>query len=174
MSDNAADWNDAAITRIVSLRLAVGLLGERDQAGWWPSSFMSQASNAFLAPVFGERVLHARYQGILEAARRTHDDRIGVGRVFHPFRLPEAIEHRTFEAMRAGDLKSVGAISSPDAAWAALEKLEGEPVDARSGPALVGPADVLERLRWVAEAASLYSAAFRNGLQCFPYFKGAL
>jgi hypothetical protein len=43
--------------RIVRLRLAVGLLGERDQAGWWPSGFMSQASKAFLAPVFGERVL---------------------------------------------------------------------------------------------------------------------
>jgi hypothetical protein len=165
--------NDAAIRQIVSLRLAVGLLGERDQAGWWPSGFMSQASIPFLAPVFGEHVLDAQYQGVVEAARRAHDDRIGVGRVFHPFRLPEAIEHRAFEVIWGGDLEWVGAISSRDAAWAALGELEGEPVDARSGPTLVGTVDILQRPRWIAEVASLYSAAFRNRIQCFPYFKGA-
>jgi hypothetical protein len=37
----------------------------------------------------------------------------------------------------------------------------------------VGTADMLDRIRWVADVASLYSAAFRSGVQCFPYFKVA-
>jgi hypothetical protein len=118
-------------------------------------------------------VLHARYQGVLEAARRLHDDRIGVGRAFHPFRLPETIEHRAFDAMLTGDLELPGAISSPDAARRVLGKLGREQVEVRLGPALVGTADMLEEPGWVAEVASLYSAAFHNGVQCFPYFKGA-
>ena len=74
--------------RIVSLRLAVGFLGERDAAGWWRSGFMSSTSSAFLTPVFGSKVLQARYQGVIESARRVHDEHIGVGRVFPP--LPPA------------------------------------------------------------------------------------
>lgn len=173
MRSGATDRKANAITRIVLLRLAVGLLGERDQAGWWASGFMSQTSSAFLGPVFGTRVLHARYQGVLEAARRVHDDRIGIGRVFHPFRLPETLEHRVFDAAQSGTLDSDVAISSSDAAWATLEKLESKPVEATSGPTLVGTTDVLDGSRWVADVASLYSVAFRTGVQCFPYFTGA-
>ena len=35
-----------------------------------------------------------RQPGVLEAARRVHDEHIGVGRAFHPFRLPEIMEQR--------------------------------------------------------------------------------
>jgi hypothetical protein len=74
--------NEIAILQIASLRLAVGLLGERDAAGWWPSGFMSPTSAAFLAPVFGSRVLQARYQGVLEAAslRRCLETKVDVFR----------------------------------------------------------------------------------------------
>ena len=81
---------------VIVLRLAVGLLGEREQAGWWTSAFTSPASSAFLGPVFGAKVLQARYQGLLEAARRVHDERIGVGRAFraprHGARPPGSYE----------------------------------------------------------------------------------
>jgi hypothetical protein len=132
---------------------------------------MSQTSTAFLAPVFGKRVVQARYDGVVEAARRVHDERIGTGRVFHPFRLPETVEHRIFNAAQFGSIDLAGAISSPDAAWATLRKLERKPVEARSGPALVGTTEMLDGPRWVADVASLYSAAFRAGVPCFPYFK---
>ena len=172
MNSNPADQKVNIITRIALLRLAVGLLGERDQSGWWASGFMSQTSSAFLAPVFGTRVLHARYQGVLEAARRVHDDRIGIGRVFHPFRLPETLEHRVFNAAGSGNLDLADAISSPESAWATLGKLEGKPVEAKSGPTLVGTAEMLDGPSWLADVASLYSVAFRARIQCFPYFKG--
>jgi hypothetical protein len=37
---------------LAKLRAAAGYLGERDQAGWWPSAFLATTSPAFLAPVF--------------------------------------------------------------------------------------------------------------------------
>jgi hypothetical protein len=158
---------------VVALRLAVGLLGEREQAGWWASAFTSPASSAFLGPVFGSKVLQARYQGLLEAARRLHDERIGVGRAFHLFRLPEALEQRLHQvALAAGD--DLGAVvASSDAARNALDSLAGDHAEARPGPTLVGTADALDDLLWVRRVASLYAAAIRGGVQYFPYFSGA-
>src|SRR5271165_1656301 len=100
MNGNSANTNEATVMQIVSLRLAVGLLGERDVAQWWRSGFMSPTSSAFLAPVFGSKVLQAKYQGALAAAQRVHDEHVGVGRAFHPFRLPEIMEQRLFDAVQ--------------------------------------------------------------------------
>jgi hypothetical protein len=163
---------DGLIGRVASLRLAVGLLGERDTAGWWTSGFMSPTSSAFLAPVFGSKVLQARYHGVVQAARRVHDDQIGVGRAFHPFRLPEVMEQRLFDAVQSAGQDLAIVVASADAARAALEGLSGGMAEAKSGPALVAGADVLDGPEWVADAASLYSSALRAGVQCFPYFSG--
>jgi hypothetical protein len=162
--------NDGTFMQIVSLRLAVGLLGEREAAGWWASSFMSPTSTAFLAPAFGSRVLQARYQGVVEAARRLHDERIGVGRAFHPFRLPEVMEQRLFEVVQSAGEEMAGSVDSLDAAEATLERLVGRSTEAKAGPALVGTVDMLDESGWISVAASLYSSAFGAGIQCFPYF----
>ena len=98
MDGISANANELIVVPIHSVRLAVGLLGERDGANWWRSGFMSPTSAAFLTPVFGSRALQARYEGVLESARRVHDDQIGVGRVFHPFRLLDAMEQPLFDA----------------------------------------------------------------------------
>jgi hypothetical protein len=36
------------IETLAKLRFAIGYLGERDQFGWWQSSFFTQGSNALL------------------------------------------------------------------------------------------------------------------------------
>ena len=105
---------DSGIIRLVSLRLAVGLLGERDNAGWWTSGFFTPTSTAFLAPVFGVNTFQARYQGVLEAAKRSHDERIGVGHVFHLFRLPESLEQRLFEAVESFSSELNATVASPE------------------------------------------------------------
>jgi hypothetical protein len=173
MNNNPDNRNKSYFLQIVSLRLAVGFLGERDVAGWWQSGFMSPTSAAFLTPVFGPRVLQARYQGVLEAARRVHDEHIGVGRAFHPFRLPEVTEQRLFDAVQSAGQELTNIILSPDAARTTLQGLASMAPEVKPGPALVGTVDLLEEPGWVAEAASLYSAAFSAGIQCFPYFTGA-
>ncbi|TPL29529.1 BrxE family protein [Mesorhizobium sp. B2-4-8] len=159
-------------TRIISLRLAVGALGERDNAGWWQSGFMSTTSSAFLMPVFGSNSSQARYEGVVEAARRVHDERIGVGHAFHPFRLPENMEQRLFDLVQTKGRDLVDETFSADQARATLERLAEKPVTARSGPALVGAAAMLDEQSWIAAVASLYLAAFSTGVQCFPYFTG--
>jgi len=173
MNGNSANANKVTVMQIVFLRLAVGLLGERDASGWWRSGFMSPTSTAFLTPVFGSKVLQARYQGVLESARRMHDENIGFGRVFHPFRLPEVMEQRFFDAVQSGGQELTYAVSSPAAARATLEGLVGKAAEAKSGPAFLGAADLLNGSSWIAEAASLYASAFDTGIQCFPYFTAA-
>ena len=167
------DENETTVMRIASLRLAVGLLGERDHAGWWASGFLSPTSTAFLAPVFGTNIVQARYQGVLEAAKRVHDERIGVGRVFHLFRLPESLERRLFEAVQSGGADLTEMISSPDAARARLEGFMEIAAAPKTGPTRMSSSEMIETGGWIAEAATLYSAAFGAGVQCFPYFASA-
>ena len=79
------------IEHVASLRTVVGYLGEREQYAWWQCSFFGPGSKTFLAPVFGRTQVLAQAPG---HARRPliHDERIGVGEVYHLFRLPEDME----------------------------------------------------------------------------------
>lgn len=160
---------------VLALRIAVGLLGEKDQFGWWPSGFLAPTSAAFLTPVFGKHSLQAKYQGVVEAARKVHDDRIGVGRVFHLFRLPETMEQRLFESFGAQETQSrlERVAHSPAAAKDWLAALAGEPLESKPGPVLVGGADRLDGNGWGKVLAAKYVSAFNSGIQCFPYFSGA-
>jgi hypothetical protein len=173
MDGISANANELIVMPIVALRLAVGLLGERDAAGWWRSGFMSPTSDAFLTPVFASKILQAKYQSVLESARRVHDEHIGVGRAFHLFRLPEVMEQRLFDPVQSGGQELTNTISSPLAARSTLERLASKAAEAKSGPTLLGTSDRLDKPGWIAEAASLYAAAFAAGVQCFPYFAGA-
>jgi hypothetical protein len=173
MNNGSASSYEASAASVVSLRLSVGYLGERDAAGWWRSGFMSPTALAFLAPVFGAKVVHAQYRGLIESAMRVHDERIGVGRVFHPFRLPEAQEQRVLHALRLGDEQSISAISSRHAAMHRLQALVVRTVDVKPGPTLIGPLEMLEDPSWVAYVAAIYLAAFDSNIQCFPYFSDA-
>ncbi len=73
---------------IAELRVLVGYLGEKPQAGWWSSEFYSPSAAAFLSPIFNRSLFLAQYQGATAAAAKAHDDTIGIGRIFHLFRLP--------------------------------------------------------------------------------------
>lgn len=79
--------NADLISLVMRLRVAVGYLGEKDQNGWWTSSFLSPTSKPFLSPVFPRTFALAQLHGVTAAAAAVHDDRIGVGDVFHLFRL---------------------------------------------------------------------------------------
>ena len=162
------------IKAILTMRFAVGLLGEKEQADWWPSSFMSSTSSAFLLPVFGANIMQARYQGIVEAGKRVHDEKIGIGRVFHLFRLPEAIEQRLLDALSSTDREVATGTLSPEAASEQLSVLAVASTEAKQGPISIGSVDDLGKPDWLTVAARLYAAAFAAGVQCFPYFSQRL
>jgi hypothetical protein len=164
--------NAKLIHQIVALRLAVGLLGEHVQPVWWPSGFLGRHAHAFLNPIFGGNTRMAQYSGVTEAACRVHDERIGVGRVFHLYRVPEAIERLISDAFQEGSLPEdvTRCFESTEAAEYVLSGLARETASAKPGPIRLGGANVIGSLDGVGLLASTYRAAFRAGIQCYPYF----
>lgn len=161
-----------SVADILALRFAVGYLGERGQNDWWPSGFLAATAQPFLRPVFGTAVLGAQYHGACEAARRVHDDRIGIGKVFHLFRLPDTVENDLFERLTASSEKPefAGFFSSVDAAKAKLTEIGGDPAEISPGPRRVGETDAIEESASIAKLAACYLAAFNGEIRCFPYF----
>jgi hypothetical protein len=161
------------IDQTIRLRIAVGCLGELESPPWWPSNFLGPHASAFLSHVFGSRTTVAQYQGVVEAARRAHDEKIGVGRVFHLFRLPEAVERwiaNYLDNRVAGNLKEC--FSSRELAEGILASLTKQDRDVRPGPLRLGAVDALDAPDGIALIAAAYRSAFRAGIQCYPYFTG--
>jgi len=157
-----------AITR---LRIIVGYIGEKAQFDWWPSSFFTPSSAAFLNPVFARTAALAQYHGVKEAARRVHDDHIGVGRVFHLFRLPETLEQSLFEVLQEPAAVTVTheGIGSLATALDALQSFFKTSASVQEGPVQLGTVAELEGDAWLGAAAHCYHAAFTKGVRSYPY-----
>jgi hypothetical protein len=157
---------------ILRLRLAVAFLGEREMAAWWPSSFLSRNARAFMEPVFGNGYKLAQYYGATEAARRVHDDRIGVGRVFHLFRMPEIAERLIFDGLadESASNELGQCIESKSTAEAVLAQLAPSIGRAETGPVRAGGIEMIGKPDAMTMIAAHYQAAFRVQTQCFPYF----
>lgn len=158
------------------IRAAVGYLGERDQRGWWQSGFFSAGNRAFLAPVFGRTQVLAQCAGVTRAAAIVHDERIGVGQVYHLFRCPEDLEQGIHQALQSSDLaRRVGAlVASPEAAIAFLHEEARPAQTAGIGPTRVGDEQNLRDRRGWRTVAAHYVYAFTEGGDVFPYFTGRI
>jgi len=152
--------------------MLVGLLGEKDHSDWWQSNFLSSTSDAFLQPAFPKSTFIAKYHGVVEAARRVHDDRVGTGRIFHLFRLPESLEQLCFDKLSdigvSEGIKS--SIESASSALAELKKYVVEEVQFHEGPIRIGGNSAFKKPTWIPKVASHYDAAFNTGRLCLPYF----
>ena len=175
VAEQSGKMNNAFhLQEIAQLRMIVGFLGEKGQHNWWSSEFFSATAPAFLNPVFGKTTTLAQYHGVKEAARRVHDEHIGVGRVFHLFRLPESIEQALFEMLQEPVMTDAlrRDIESQDAAVAVLQVIVDSSGPLHEGPVQIGVVSDLESTRWLSEAARCYEAAFNAGLRSFPYLVG--
>jgi len=88
------------ILTLLKMRLLVGYLGERSQFSWWPTSFFGDYSLRFLEFVTPKTSFLAQYHGVIEAARRLHDEHLNVGS-YHLFRLPEEVEQDLHAMMKS-------------------------------------------------------------------------
>lgn len=155
----------------LELRLLVGYLGEKSQFAWWPTAFFSPASDQFLAPVFTRTTWLAKYHGATEAARRNHDEHIGVGRVFHLFRLPEEMEHHIHGSLVKGEIViDPTDLATKDAALRRLVEIAEGDVPAGEGPVKVGTTKSMLTLTGVKSLARHYADAFSNDVKTYPYF----
>jgi hypothetical protein len=157
---------------IAELRAIVGYLGEKEQHGWWQSSFFTSGSDAFLSPIFGRTQILAQCNGVTQAATLVHDERIGVGYVYHLFRLPEDMEQGIHQVLHDPDLgRRISSLTANK--QAALEGLRIHSVASDCpgiGPIRVGDVAALRDPQAWRMVAGFYLFSFENGLQIFPYF----
>lgn len=163
------------ITILCETRLLVGFLGEKHQAGWWDSSFLSSASSAFLTPIFPKSMLLAKYNGVCQAASRLHDDSIGLGRHYHLYRLPDSIERLLAQTLQDQGQASELAqnISDRDTALSRLHEYCGGTVDKAEGPIAVGDFADKQLKELLDMSSRYYVQAFENNCQCFPYMRSS-
>jgi hypothetical protein len=158
----------------IQLRLLVGYLGEKNQLGWWATDFLSPVAKAFLEPSFPRTWRVAQYTAATEAARRVHDEHIGVGNVFHLFRLPEELERQLHTHMLAnpGDEKPFASLAARDSAMQALDEFASGTNTSKEGPINIGKLSHIRELDAFRLIARHYRDAFERGSKVFPYFAG--
>ncbi len=158
---------------LFDLRLTVGYLGEKNQCGWWESSFLSPSSKTFLVPVFTKTSLLAQYHGVCQAASRVHDEHIGLGLHYHLYRLPESIEQMTTRQVQPDSQEERVAANFPDqaAALAYLEQFGDTTPDKSEGPIAIGDYSESQMEHLLRRAASHYFKAFTEGYTCLPFFR---
>ena len=160
---------------ISRLRIIVGYLGEREQFGWWSSSFLAEWSPSFLFHAFSRTWPTAQVAGVVQAAALVHDERIGVGRVYHLFRLPESFEQALHQAVLRPEFASTirAQFADHQQALALLEEQRSTAAPDSVGPVLVGPVQKLYDAGAWRIVATHYQRGFESGSQAFPYFSDA-
>jgi hypothetical protein len=164
--------DNSQLQTLAIIRAAVGYLGERDQFAWWQSSFFAPGSRAFVAPVFSRTQVLAQCAGVTRAAALAHDERIGVGSVYHLFRLPENIEqsiHRALQDARLGNrINSV--VTTRDAALNFLQTEAATIEQVDVGPTRIGSTRDIRKSKLWRTVIAQYVLAFGQGTQAYPYF----
>ncbi|HSH83429.1 MAG TPA: BrxE family protein [Herpetosiphonaceae bacterium] len=163
------------LEHVATLRAVVGYLGEREQYGWWQSSFFAPHSAPFLQPVFARTELLARCNGVTRAAALIHDERIGTGNVYHLFRLPEDLERAIHTALLDADAgqRIMRQMASMETAMAFLRQPGQSTNQETIGPTHAGTLHDLRRLDAWSVVAGHYAAGFEQGRAVFPFFAGA-
>lgn len=160
------------LEQLATLRAVVGYLGERDAYGWWQSSFFAPSSGAFLQPIFGRTQFVAQCSGVARAAAVVHDDRIGVGNVYHLFRLPEDVEQALHRILHTQELSQrIGALCASKEASLGYLRSEAVALDSPGvGPTRVGSTNDLRHQEAWRTVAAHYLHACSEGNEVYPYF----
>lgn len=155
---------------IFQLRILVGFLGERTQFAWWSTAFFEPSSRLFLEPVFVKTSTLAQYHGVVEAARRLHDDHLNVGS-YHLFRLPEELEQDIHVLVQAasGEDFYLEAVQSKEAALQSLKRLAQDGASKSQGPIAVGKIKDLMSGDALKTIAGAYWSAFTQNTKTYPY-----
>ena len=161
---------ESYLPTLLQMRMLVGFLGERAQFAWWPSAFYEASSRLFLEPVFSKTSRLAQYHGVLEAARRLHDEHLNVGS-YHLFRLPEEVEqdlHATLQSFVGEELASQ-APKNKEAALHALKRLAATSETSSVGPTAVGGIKDLDSTYTLKAISAAYLWAFMQNAKTYPY-----
>ncbi len=166
---------DNCFKTICETRILVGFLGEKGQAAWWESSFLSSSSKTFLAPIFPNTMAVAQYTGVCQAASIVHDEHIGIGRHYHLYRLPDSIERQLLKCIQDREFaESLSQyLSSQEAAMNRLKELGAKTIKKTEGPIVAGDYSDAKLNDLVSVARSHYIAAIQQGYKSYPYMRCA-
>lgn len=164
---------ESYLSTLLQMRLLIGFLGERAQFGWWPTSFHEALSRRFLEPVFSKTSKLAQYHGVLEAARRLHDEHLSVGS-YHLFRLPEEVEQDLYSIVQSSEGEGLTNVApqSKEAALEALKRLAATGGTSSVGPTAVGNIKDLDSTDTLKAIAAAYFSAFTQNTKTYPYLVG--
>ena len=164
--------DDTQLKQLATIRSVVGFLGEKEQLGWWQSSFFAASSPTFLSPVFAKTQILAQATGVTDAAARVHDERIGVGSVYHLFRLPEDVEQGIHRVLHDPDIcgQLTAYVSKEDAALDFLDSLAERVPEPAVGPIRVGDLTDLRYLDSWHIVVAHYLKASEMASEVYPYF----
>jgi hypothetical protein len=114
----------------------------------------------------------AQYHGVKEAASRVHDEHIGVGKVYHLFRLPENVEQTLFSHLRdQAFMDAVRAqLEDQEQTLESLSTLATSHAACQEGPVLVGAIDEILGGKTLGLLAHHYRSAFVGNTQVYPYY----
>ena len=157
--------------RFAATRIAVAFLGQAGAAGWWNSSFLSANGLAVAQYNFPRAPQYASINATTAAAKRLHDERIGKRRCVHLFRLSLGDEMLIQRALQDLGGRPPGTLpANPEEALRLLETEGGEIISVEAGPVQVGNIADAFTEAGLNELAKHYLAAFRQKIQCLPYF----
>ena len=162
--------NEFTLT-LAKTRLAVAYLGEKQQFGWWTTSFFEQSAIRFLEPVFSRTAHLAQFHGAVEAARQFHDENLSVG-TYHLFRFPEELEQNLHQLAQSGNADFFDPILTQDISLAfRYLKMndESEPINV-SGPVVVGNIADLKSKKSLNQIGKFYHSSFSNNIKALPYW----
>lgn len=162
-----------AIHSICESRMLVGFLGEKHQASWWESSFLSSSSKAFLTPTYPNSSILAQYRGVCQAASLIHDEHIGMGKHYNLYRLPDSIERMLSSYLQDDEsAKTVTKyISTREIVLDRLRALGAQNIEPSDGPVIVGDFSDTDLDKLLSISLSHYKAAFDSGCKTFPYMR---
>jgi hypothetical protein len=149
----------------------VAFLGQAEQSKWWTCAFLTPNGLAFGAYNFPRTSLLAGFLATAEAAKAVHDHRIGKRRCLHLFRLQltdEMAVHRAVTANGGTLLSDI--LQKREATLEILHEEAGELIEVADGPVQVGKLNQALSEAGLNEMAKHYFAAFRNDVQCLPFF----
>ncbi len=157
---------------LLHLRIIVLALGESTHAGWWKSQFLSPVGQRFLNQLYPRSEFAAAVRSAIRAAKPVHDSSIGLGGVFHLFRLPQDVERHLSQTLLAKDSNLQTEITpwlaQQDNLLDALNRL-GQPPLKRvlNGPQRMGSPRDIRSGTWIESVAAAYCAAFRAGSRVY-------
>ena len=140
------------LDQLFTLRKSVSFLGEKENFSWWQTNILNSVGLKFMQTNYPRTAHNAALEAVGLAATKEHDEKIGLGRVYHLFRLP----HELQQSLHQLSLEREKEISFPSTKEEAIEELRSisnEILSVQPGPCQIGTKKTIRSSFGVQEIA---------------------